>query len=130
MIYKREQVALEQHARRLQGSVARYQAEKKKGKEEKNTDQEALKAKNDQLRQQLAAAKNGQMKDFRKPYEEMNKADKADEDKNKDKDKGAWQEKGGRKKGGADAGANSGKGRGKGKGGKGGGRKGKGGKRR
>ena len=74
-----------------------------------------MKAENDQLRQQLAAAKNEQMKDFRKLYEEMNKADAAkDKNKNKNNDnEGAWQEKGGRKKGGAKAGSAGGKGRGK-----------------
>ena len=69
--------------------MARYQSEKKKEKEGKSKDQDALKAENDELRQQLAAAKNEQMKDFRKLYEEMDKADKADKTKNKDKDKGA-----------------------------------------
>ena len=49
---------------------------------EKNKDQNALQAENDELRQQLAAGKNEQIGNFRKLYEEMNKADKADENKN------------------------------------------------
>ena len=126
-VYRKEQDSLSLQAWRLQGTVARYQAEKNKEKQEKKQDQSALQAENDELRQQLAAAENEQIGNFRKPYGEMSQADKkADKNKNKNNEE-AWQEKGGRKKGGSQAGSGRGKGRGKGKGGKGRGR-GKGGK--
>ena len=127
-VYRKEQELLSSQARRLQSTVSRYQAEKKKEKEDTKQDQSALQTENDSLKAQLAKTKNEQIGNSRQLYEEMTKADKADKNKNKNNE-GAWQEKGGRKKGGASAGSGSGKGRGKGKGGRGGGRKGKGGRK-
>ena len=116
-VYKREQEKLAAEARRLQSTVSRYAAEKKKEKAD-TTDQDALKAENDALKAELAKAKGEQLGNFRQPFQEMTQADKAAANKNK-QEKGDWQEKG-RKKGGSGAGKG-----GKGKGGKGG----KGGKR-
>ena len=119
-VYRKEQDLLSAQARRLQSTVSRYTAEKKKEKEETKQDQSALQAENDALKAELAKAKGEQIGNFRQLFQEMTKADKAEAKKNKNKNnEGDWQEKG-RKKGGSGAGKGKGKGKG---GGKGGGRK-------
>ena len=49
-VYRKEQDLLSLQARRLQGTVARYQSEQKREKEEKKQDQSALQAENDEFR--------------------------------------------------------------------------------
>ena len=109
LAHKKTQDGLEAMSRRLQSSMSRYSALKKK-EETKDTSVEELKSENDRLRAELSKKTGESLQDFRKMYEAMveEKASSSSF---------SWETKGKKKKGDAQAKSAGGKGGGRGKGG-------------